>query len=347
METSILSIFFFNNQGFEKDGLFDKPFRLNQIKDFIFKKKIFDFQEMSNLSKDLRKTLTEKYFVLSLLPVKKNHSSDGTIKYLFELPDKNCIEAVMLKDKNDRFTFCISTQVGCRMDCKYCKTGSMGFIRNLDYFEILSQILFLSRETGNSNFNIVFMGMGEPLDNYDNLIKSIEILINKNYFAVSSSRITISTCGLSDKITDFFKIFPKVNLAVSLNSLIQNKREKLMPISKKFNVDNLIKTLIANCRSIGNRITLEYVLIKDINDGIDEINALKKIDKKAFLINIIPINGGNEIFQRPLENEIKVFCDKIGELGFNVTRRYRRGEDIEAACGQLYWNVLKKENNLK
>ena len=228
-----------------KNKIIDKPYRLDQIINFIYKHKIYELNKITNLPLDLRNKLSSEYQVLTILLLKEQISKDGTLKYLFKLYDDNCIESVILKDNNDRITFCISTQSGCRMGCTFCKTGKMGFRRNLDYTEIISQILFLSNKTKN-NFNIVFMGMGEPLDNFDNLIKSIEIIKNRKYFNMSLSRVTVSTCGIIDKITPLFEKYPSICLAVSINSLIQKNRESIMPISKKYTLDKLLTTLY-NC----------------------------------------------------------------------------------------------------
>ncbi len=337
IKPSIVSLIFSDNDEILKLKIFDKPFRLKQIYNFIFKKNVYAFDNMSNLSISLRKNIEKKYDVLDIFPVDKINSTDGTEKYLFKLNDENCIESVILKDENERATFCISTQVGCRMGCRHCRTGSMGLIRNLNFTEIISQVLYLSKLV-NDKFNIVFMGMGEPFDNFDNLIRSIEILTGSKYFNLSTSRITVSTCGIMDKITEFTMLFPNINLAVSLNSLIQEKREKIMPIAKKYNINELMSALTGIYKKNKKRITLEYVLIKEFNDGIDEINAFKSIDKRAFLINIIPVNKNDINLERPDESDIKIFCKKVNESGFNVTRRYKRGEDIKAACGQLYWD---------
>lgn len=327
----------------KENNILDQKFRKDQIFDFVINKFIKDFDQITNLPKDLRKELKEKYALFSFSLTKKQVSKDGTVKYLFKLQDGSYIESVILKDNKNRMTFCISTQSGCKMGCIFCKTGEMGLIKNLTYDEIISQVLYLSYEV-RKNYNIVFMGMGEPLDNYKDLCKSIDILKDKNIFGISPSRISISTCGITDKILPILDKFPKINIAVSLNSAVQEKRKKIMPISKKYPIDELIKTLEKAYSIYKNRITLEYVLIKNINIGIDEINELSKLKKNIFIINVIPINNNDNInLKKPDEKEIKTFCELLKNKGFNVTRRYRRGDDIKAGCGQLYWKSIYKK----
>lgn len=329
----------FENQQYLINSHLDNQYRIKQLIHSIFIKKIFNISDFTIIPKTIRSSLDKDFYILNLIPLKKNISKDGTIKFLFKLSDNNCIESVILKDKNNRITFCISTQVGCKMNCRFCMTGKMGFIRNLEYTEIISQILFLS-SIENKNFNIVFMGMGEPLDNYENLYKSISILIDKLYFGFSISRITISTSGIIDGIHRLLHDFPSINISISINSMIKKVREELMPISKKNPIDKLFKELYEDYDKYKKRFTLEYVLIKNKNLNINEINEFKKIKKKdAFLINIIPVNSINEPdIEKPDEKHIKWFCRNLKEIGFKVTRRYRRGEDINSACGQLYWD---------
>ena len=338
MKKSLLKILFKNQEYLINSYLDNNQYRINQLIHAIFVKKKFNIQDITTIPKKIKNSLEKEFEILNLLSIKKNISKDGTIKFLFKLSDDNCIESVLLKDKNNRITFCISTQIGCKMNCKFCMTGKMGFIRNLDYTEIISQILYLSAIV-NKNFNIVFMGMGEPLDNYINLYKTINILIDKNYFGFSISRITVSTSGIINGINRLLNDFPSINISISINSMIKKTREELMPIAKNNPIDKLFSELYKNHKKYKNRFTLEYVLIKNKNINIDEIYEFKKLkNKNAFLINIIPLNNINEInIIKPNEKEIKWFCNKLIESGFKVTRRYRRGEDINSACGQLYW----------
>jgi 23S rRNA (adenine2503-C2)-methyltransferase len=344
------SIFFEKFEYLKKYEVFDKPFRAKQVIDSIIKNKIFDFQLITNLPKSIRDKLDEHFFILDIFPETNFSSSDGTIKYLFRLNDGEYIESVFLKDKNNRITFCISTQSGCRMGCKFCMTGKMNLIRNLTHSEIISQILFLSgimysdKSVVDTAFNIVFMGMGEPLDNFENLTRSIDILIDSSYFNLNISRITVSTCGLIDKIKLLSENYPGLKLAVSLNSANQEKREKIMPVSKSNPVQKLADVLYEIYEKNKNRITLEYVLIENFNMEDSDLKDLEVFNSKAFHINLIPLNCEDEKFKKPSEKKIKYFQEFLEKTGFNVTRRYRRGEDIQADCGQLYWKTINDSN---
>lgn len=339
MKESLINTILSNQEALTQHYFIDNTYRINQLIHSIFKKKILNIQSFSTIPQKIRSSLENNFDVLSLFLKDKKNAEDGTIKYLFELSDGNCVESVILKDKNDRYTFCISTQIGCKMNCKFCMTGNMGFKRDLHYSEIISQILYISSSI-DKNFNIVFMGMGEPLDNYQNLKKSVEILTSKNYFGLSIRRLTVSTSGIIDNIHKLLDDFPSINISISINSMIQKNREVLMPVSKKYPLDKIFNELYKLIDKYKVRFTLEYVLIHDKNINIGEINEFKKIKyKNAFLINVIPLNDiNNKDYQVPEENEIKWFCNKLKESGFKVTRRYRRGEDINSACGQLYYN---------
>lgn len=313
-------------------NFFDKSFRKNQILDFIFKKRIFDFNKYINLPKNIRDHLIENFSILKLESVMEKISIDGTKKNLFKLGDNTYIESVILKDIKNRYTFCISSQCGCKMGCNICKTAEMGFIRNLDYIEIISQVLYLFSISRKLD-NIVFMGMGEPLDNFDQLIKSIKIIVKKLNFSIT--RITVSTCGLTDKIENLFEIFPNIRLAVSLNASIQEKREEIMPISKKYPLEELLITLDRCYLKYKNRISFEYVLIKNFNMNQTDLDGFKNF-KKSYHINLIPFNSTDENL-KPSNESVKFFYNKLEKMGFNVTIRKRRGSDIQADCGQLYY----------
>ena len=319
----------------------DKAFRRKQIYDAVFKKGIVDLSAISTLSKDLRNQLSQKFHILEVNEVVRKESIDGTVKFLFRLSDGKCVEAVFLIDKNNHVTFCISSQVGCRMGCVFCKTGTMGLIRNLSSVEILSEVLylyhFMTTEKGLKDqlFNIVYMGRGEPLDNFDNVMESISLITNPTFFGLSPSRITISTCGLIDRIEPAMIRFPMLRFALSLNHSIQEEREKIMPIARKFSLDEIAARLKDLYAKFKNRFTLEYVLIKDVNMSKKEIDALQRFRHQAFHINLIPLNHSDDQVKRPEEKEISRFMQELEKRHFCVTRRYRRGADIDAACGEL------------
>jgi len=324
------------------NNILEKSYRKKQIDHFLYKKATLSFDFMYNLPKDIRELLKNKFKILSLKLEKESKSIDGTIKFLFRLDDDNFIESVYLKDINNRITFCISSQVGCRMGCIFCKTGEMGFKRNLTVSEIVSQVLYMfsimksDSDVIDTSFNIVFMGMGEPLDNFDNVVEAIKIFIDKEKFGLSQNRITISTCGIIDKIIPLTEKFPNINIALSLITANQEKRDKIMPISKKFSIYDIVTILKEYYNRRKNRITLEYVMIKDFNIGKDDIELLRKFKKEIFHINLIPLNFESEFCKKPSENEIKYFYKVLLKKGFIVTIRYKRGEDINGACGMLF-----------
>lgn len=323
------------------DSDVDKAFRKKQVYDAVFKKGIVDFAAISTISKELRSSLSQKFHILEVKEVVRKESCDGTVKFLFELHDGKCIESVFLIDKNNHVTFCISSQVGCRMGCVFCKTGTMGLLRNLSATEILSEVLylyhFMTAEKGLKNqlFNIVYMGMGEPLDNFDNVMESVALITNPAFFGLSPSRITISTCGLIDKIDSALRRFPTLRFALSLNHPIQEEREKIMPIARKFSLDEIAAQLKKLYAEFKTRFTLEYVLIKNVNMSKKEIAAMQRFRHQAFHINLIPLNHSDDLVKRPEEKEIAHFMQELERQHFCVTRRYRRGADIDAACGEL------------
>ncbi len=324
-----------------KTDILDKTYRYKQILESVFVNGKIDFKDISNIPRDLRERLRDVSEIVNLKEETREVSVDGTVKFLFRLHDGAFIESVFLVDINSNVTFCISTQVGCRMGCVFCRTGTMGLVRNLTSYEILSQIIYIYSYMFNECdikdrlFNIVFMGMGEGLDNFDNLVDTIKLIVKKEHFGLSPSRITVSTCGLADMITRFSFIYPNVRIAVSLNSPIQEKRASIMPVSNKYPIDKLASVLKEIYQRTRNRITLEYVLIKDYNMSDEDIKALSIFNSDAFHINLIPLNHSDENVKRPEENDITSFMSKLEKKGFCVTRRYRRGADIKADCGQL------------
>ncbi len=335
----------------QASSIIDKPYRLDQILQNIYHNCVTDFAEMTSLSKPLRETLSNRYDILLLKEEQRWTSSDGTIKFLFELNnDRQFVESVYLKDKNNRVTFCVSSQVGCRMGCTFCKTGRMGLIRNLTSAEILSEVLFLwnimkhDESVTDKFFNIVFMGMGEPLDNIDNLCAAIDKITNQQYIGMSQTRITISTCGLVDKIESVLMRFPQINFALSLNSSRQEQRLTVMPVAKLHSISEMKKILDSLAVKYKTRFTLEYVMIADFNISYEDAAALKCWTPKHYLINLIPLNHSDDKQQRPTEKQIAKFADMLQKFGLKATRRYRRGADIQADCGQLFLERVEKLN---
>jgi len=315
----------------------EKKYRAKQICDWIYKKQEIDFHKMSTIPVDLRDRIVNDFD--SFLPeiIKENTSQDGTSKYILELNDSNKIEMVLIpfKEKN---TLCVSTQVGCKWNCNFCATGKMGFFRNLEVYEIISQIFIAKIELNDKNLtNIVFMGMGEPLDNFDNLVKSIRLLQHDDCFQLSPRRITVSTSGLIPEIKRLSETGLKVKLAVSLNSAIQSKREELMPVNKVYPLGELKKALLDFRKKTNFRITFEYIMFKDFNMGKEDSKALIKfLGDISCKLNLIAWNEVEDLpYQTPSQTDIDKFIQSLKVLQSAVTFRKSRGQDINAACGQL------------
>lgn len=319
-----------------------KPYRTKQIINWIYKKYAVSFDEMTNLSKDLRKELKKRAFISNLNLLKKQISKDGTLKFLFELEDGETIESVLIPD-NERLTLCISSQVGCAMDCKFCETGKLGLKRNLKAYEIVDQVIYVSRLAAQEivesreNFritNIVFMGMGEPLNNFDALIHALWKMTTLMGF--SKRKITVSTAGIIPKIYKLAEKAPGINLAISLNAATDEVRNKIMPVNKRYPLKALIKACSLFPLPPRRRITFEYVLLGGINDSREDalklIKLLKGIKSK---VNLIPYNSVSDEFKRPSEDNILIFQEILLKAGVTAMIRKSKGADISAACGQL------------
>ena len=314
----------------------EKPFRAKQIGTWIFAKSVSKFSEMTDLSLSFREKLEQSAEIRSTLTlVDQKESVDGTKKYLFELFDGNKIESVLIPDKN-RNTLCISSQVGCAMGCTFCLTARVGKIRNLSCSEIVDQYLTINKLNSGSITNIVYMGMGEPLDNLENTIRSINIFTNSNYIGISPKRITVSTSGLVNKIKELGQKIT-VNLSVSLNAPSDAIRNEIMPVNKRFP----IATLLNECKNFPilrrKYLTFEYVIIKDLNDSIQNANELAKLLKGIKCkINLIPFNEADPIsYKTPPVQRVLEFQKILSSYGLNVKIRKSRGADILGACGQL------------
>ncbi|MCK4654388.1 MAG: 23S rRNA (adenine(2503)-C(2))-methyltransferase RlmN [Candidatus Cloacimonetes bacterium] len=315
----------------------EKKYRTKQVLNWIYANKTLNFHNMSTLPESLREILTRD--LDNYLPqiLKVDISSDGTKKYLLSLADDKRIEMVLIP-REEKNTLCISSQVGCAHGCNFCATASLGLIRNLKVYEILSQVFLAMMELKQKKLtNIVFMGMGEPLDNLENVIKSVKILQHEQCFKFSPRRITISTCGIIPKLKELTDSGLKIKLAVSLNSAIQEKREKIMPSCKKYPLPELKKALLNFRKGTPYRITFEYVLIKDFNMGKEDVKTLLKfLGDISCKLNVIVWNEVESLpYKAPTENEIENFINSMKKLSFAVTFRKSRGEDINAACGQL------------
>ncbi|MGA1845796.1 23S rRNA (adenine(2503)-C(2))-methyltransferase RlmN [Deferribacter abyssi] len=324
----------------------EKPFRGKQLFKWIYQKGVIDFSSMTDISKTFREKLSKSY---SFTKLKKEHivtsKLDGSKKILFKLEDNNFIESVLMFDEN-RITACISTQVGCKMGCKFCNTAKIGFVRNLTAGEILRQVIELNNilsESGKKLTNIVFMGMGEPLDNLKNLEKSLEIILDEDGLNFSHRKVTISTAGLLDKLEKLVNKNFKVNIAISLNASDNKKRNLIMPINKKFDINDIVKVIKKLPVPKRKRITLEYVMIKNFNDSTaDALKLAKLLNGLPIKVNLIIYNKTKRSnLDSPDLNSALNFQKTLINNGIATFIRKSFGADIEAACGQLYASYIK------
>ena len=325
----------------EMKTLGEKPFRARQIYAWLHQKLAGDFQEMTDLSKALRERLEAGYEIRKMEPVAHLISKkDPTEKFLFELADGNQIESVLMK-YNYGNSVCISSQAGCRMGCRFCASTIGGLNRSLTTSEMLRQIYQIQKITGERVSNIVVMGTGEPLDNYDNFLKFIHMVSDGNGLNISQRNITASTCGLVPQIHRLAGEGLQITLALSLHGSTQEKREKLMPIARKYKLSEVLAACDDYFDKTGRRITFEYSLVKGVNDTDEDIAHL------TCHLNLIPVNPIRERdFQRPDRENALEFKNKLEKNGINVTIRRERGSDIDGACGQLRrrYQTVQKEN---
>lgn len=323
----------------------ESKFRALQIFNWMYNHLSTDFSEMQNISKELRSKLAANCELQTLnLVTIQNSSSTGTKKYLFATHDNRKIESVVIPEK-DRNTLCISTQVGCPLDCKFCATGLMGYKRNLSVGEVVDQYLLAAKEYGKEKItNIVYMGMGEPLLNYETTLKSIEIFTHELTKGLSRTRITVSTAGIANKIRELTESGLRVKLAFSLHSAFEEIRTKIMPINKKYSLKENVDALKQYAKKTKTRITFEYTMLKGLNDRDEDVNALTKLcSSLPSKINIIPFNsikhmspGGISAHLEPTPiSTIHQFADKLRNNNITVMIRETQGDDIAAACGQL------------
>ena len=330
-----------------------KPaFRAKQIWNWSYHKYASSFDEMLNLPKALRAELDAEFTLTPLKMLLVQDSRDGSRKYLFELHDGHTVEVVLLlmRDKEyhedgsvkhqERYTVCISSQVGCKVGCAFCLTAKGGFMRNLTTGEIVAQLLMVKKDNNieaNRRLNIVFMGMGEPLDNLDNVVKAVGIFADEDGMAIATHRQTISTSGLSAKITKLGAMDLGINLAISLHAVDDDLRQTLMPINKAYNIQSIIDAVKAFPINARKRVMFEYLVIKDVNDQMSAAKKLLKLlDGIKAKVNLIYFNpyGGTE-FKRPEEKDMLRFQEYLTSRGLHCTIRESKGLDISAACGQL------------
>jgi 23S rRNA (adenine2503-C2)-methyltransferase len=319
----------------------DKKFRAKQVWEWLWKKHAQSFEDMTNLSKELRENLAENFTLPSLSFNHTQYSNDGTVKTRFKTVDGNLVEGVLIPVEN-RQTACVSSQVGCSLSCKFCATGFMERKRNLHFDEIYDEVAMLNdiaeKTYGKKLSNVVFMGMGEPLLNYKNVLKAIERITAPDGLGMGSRRITVSTSGISKMIRQLGDDGVKFNLALSLHAANDKKRSELMPINETNNIKSLIDALNYFYEKTKNDITFEYILFKDENDSLQDADDLIKIYRQVpvHLINIIEYNPIDKAgYQKPDKEATQKFMDYLAAHRVNVRLRISRGKDIDAACGQL------------
>ena len=320
----------------------EKPFRAEQIFKWLYQEKVKSFDEMTNLSLELREKLKENYTICNFEILKKQESKDGTIKYLFNLLDGNAIETVLMSYHHG-YSICISTQIGCKMGCKFCASTGINFVRNLSSGEIVEQLLAVEQDTGVRISNIVFMGIGEPLDNYDNVINSIRIINNPKGLNIGARHISISTSGLVSKIYKLAEENIPCTLSISLHATNNKKRSSMMPVNDAYPIEKLIQACKDYIAKTNRRISFEYALAKNNNDNLDDAKELVKLLKGMLChVNLIPINKiENGKFDKSSNENIMRFRDYLNDHGIVATIRRELGSDIDAACGQLRRKNLK------
>ena len=329
----------------EMKSLGEKPFRAKQIYGWLHQKQVTSFDEMTNISKDLRKELEENYTLKNLKIVEKLVSKeDNTSKYLFDIGDNIVIESVLMKYSYGN-AVCISSQAGCRMGCTFCASTIGGLERDLLPGEMAGQIYEIQRDTGERVSNVVIMGSGEPLDNYDNVLDFLEIIHSKEGNNLSHRHITLSTCGIVDKIYKLAEEKLQITLAISLHAPNNEIRQNTMPVARKYDYDSLIKAAKYYADTTKRRVTFEYALIKGVNDGEDNARELASRLKGLMChVNLIPVNDVKENnYVRSTEENIRSFAETLQRFGIETTVRRKLGSDINAACGQLRKSYKEKK----
>lgn len=314
----------------------EKPYRAEQVFKWIYESEVTSFDDMTNLSLELRDKLKNEFEFHNFKILKKQESSDGTKKYLFDVLDGNAIETVLMQYHHGR-TICVSSQIGCKMGCKFCASTGIKFIRNLTSGEIVEQILAVQRDENVRISNIVFMGIGEPLDNYDNVLNAIGIINNHKGLNIGARHISISTSGIVPKIYELADRDYQFTLSISLHATNDKKRSEMMPVNNAYNIEELMKACRYYIGKTNKRISFEYALAKDNNDNLDDAKELVKLLKGMLChVNLIPINKieNGKYVKSTNENIIK-FRDYLNSKGITATIRRELGSDIDAACGQL------------
>jgi 23S rRNA (adenine2503-C2)-methyltransferase len=329
-----------------------KPYRASQVWEYLYRKRVTDFSDMTDVNKECRELLKENFAINTLTHHVKQEASDGTIKFLFKLQDGNLIETVLMRHKYG-LSVCVTTQVGCNIGCSFCASGLLTKTRDLSSGEIVEQIMNVQHHLDHSGLDekvshIVVMGIGEPFDNFENMVDFLKIIIDQKGLAIGSRHITVSTSGIVNKIYEFADTKLPVNLAISLHAPNNELRTKIMKINRAYPLEKLMKAINYYIEKTNRRITIEYILLKDVNDHIEEaveLAALFQDKKKKVYINLIPYNPVDEHsqYQRSAQESVLAFYDTLKKNGINCKIRQEHGTDIDAACGQLRSKQIKKD----
>ena len=330
----------------------EKKFRADQIWEWLYRKRVQSFEEMTNLSKDLIAKLNDQFVVNPLKQRIVQESADGTVKYLFELPDGMLIETVLMR-QHYGLSVCVTTQVGCNIGCTFCASGLIKKQRDLNNGEIVAQIMLVQKyfdERGQDErvSHIVVMGIGEPFDNYNNVLNFIRTINDDKGMAIGARHITVSTSGLAHKIRDFANEGVQVNLAVSLHAPNNELRSSIMKINRAFPIEKLFAAIEYYIETTNRRVTFEYIMLNEVNDGVEqalELAELLKNIKKLSYVNLIPYNPVSEHdqYSRSPKERVMAFYDILKKKGINCVVRQEHGTDIDAACGQLRSNTMKRD----
>ncbi len=330
------------------EAIGDKKYRAAQIFEWIYRYRVNDFDQMTNLSKKGIKELKENFVIDELKIVKCQISSDGTRKYLFELSDGKMVETVLMRH-NYGNSICISTEVGCSMGCAFCASGELGKVRNLTLAEMVLQVLMVQKELDQENVrisNIVVMGTGEPFDNYENLKRFLMVVNYPKGLEIGARHITVSTCGIVPKIKEFAEFPLQINLAISLHAPNNKIRDELMRINHRYKIEEIMEAVKYYLTKTSRRVTFEYILLKDVNDSAACAKELSNLLKDTLCyVNLIPYNEvSTKPFKKVTHDQAEAFFSILKKNNINVTLRMEHGSDIDAACGQLRAKTIRSNN---
>ncbi len=330
------------------EAIGDKKYRAAQIFEWIYRYRVNDFDQMTNLSKKGIKELKENFVIDELKIVKCQISSDGTRKYLFELSDGKMVETVLMRH-NYGNSICISTEVGCSMGCAFCASGELGKVRNLTLAEMVLQVLMVQKELDQENVrisNIVVMGTGEPFDNYENLKRFLMVVNYPKGLEIGARHITVSTCGIVPKIKEFAEFPLQINLAISLHAPNNKIRDELMRINHRYKIEEIMEAVKYYLTKTSRRVTFEYILLKDVNDSVACAKELSNLLKDTLCyVNLIPYNEvSTKPFKKVTHDQAEAFFSILKKNNINVTLRMEHGSDIDAACGQLRAKTIRSNN---